>query len=592
MELFGIHILRPAFFVGLLLLPVLVVFFVRAFRIKDALMARFARQELLKRLLPNVSRPRQILKALLLVTAVGLILVSLTRPRMGYEWEDIKRKGVDIVIVLDLSSSMLAEDIDPSRLERAKREISDLLEMLEGDRLGLVAFAGTAFVQCPLTVDYRAFELFLDTLHPRMMPIQGTDMGTALTTAIQTFDEEKLSSKAIILISDGEDNEAKGLEAAEKANELGIKIFAIGIGGESPAPVPDPIKGGKKRDKRTGEVVLTRFDEEGLKRIALATGGGYERSTTGDMDLQAIYGQDIKQGMEAYEIASSRSQNWKERYQWPLGLALMLLVLEALLPQVRRRRDANAAVLLLLAVGLPLMAPAPAAAWSNPFKPSEVRHGMRAFNDGEFEEALQHFHEAQLDRPDDRKLEFNIGDAHYRLGDYEAAEHAFGRVLALQGDDSLAQRAYYNLGNTLYYQGRLEEAVGAYESAIELDPEDADAQHNLAFVKEELERRQEEAQQQREQRQQQPPPEKQEQEQKQQEQKEEQASSGEEKEASEDEMLNVDPTRPPEEDEPTVEGPPPVQLTEEEAERLLDALDERRPDMQRPRRTKDKDKDW
>ncbi|MDP7115185.1 MAG: VWA domain-containing protein [Myxococcota bacterium] len=592
MTILGINVLHPILLAGLVLLPVLAAFYIYAFRTKDRLMARFAQPSLFRRLMPDVSRPRQRLKAVFVVAAIGLVIVALARPRYGYEWEEIKRKGVDIVVVLDLSTSMLAEDVEPSRLERAKRELADLLGMLEGDRLGLVAFAGTAFVQCPLTVDYRAFHLILDSLHPAMMPAQGTDLGQALGTAIQTFDEEKLSSKAIILISDGEDNEDKGMEAAERANELGIKIFAIGVGSESPAPVPSLDGRGHKRDPHSGEVVLTRFDEDGLKRIALATGGGYERSTTGDMDLQAIYTQDIKQGMEAFEIATSRSQSWTERYQWPLGLALLLLILEGLLPEVRRRN--GAVIALLLALGIAAGTPAPAAAdwWRNPFTPSPLRQGTQAYEDGDYAVALTHYQQAQLDRPDDRRLQFNIADSHYRLEDFEAAEQAFGRVLSLGADDKIAQRSYYNLGNTLYHQGRLEEAITAYEDALALDPDDEDALHNLEFVKQELGRREQECQRQQEQQEQQPPPrQKQEQEETQQEEQQQSAEPSEEQQGSEEEMANVD-MQPSDSGDESMEAPPVVQLTPEEAERLLDALDERRPDIQRPRRNRSKDKDW
>ncbi len=595
MTLLGVDVLRPwVLLIAVAAVPVLALFYLRAFRTKDRLMAQFARVELFQRLLPDVSRPRQVLKAVFVLAAVAAVVVAMARPRYGYEWEDIQRKGVDIVVVLDLSTSMLAEDLEPNRLERARRELADLLDMLEGDRLGLVAFAGTSFVQCPLTVDYRAYRLFLESLHPQMMPVQGTDLGGAIATAVQTFDEEKLSSKAIILISDGEDNEGRGYEAAEQAAELGIKIFAIGVGGEAPAPVPDLERGGNKRD-RMGEVVLTSFDEEGLKRMALVTGGGYERSTSGDMDLEAIYRQDIKQGMEAYQIATSRTQNWKERYQWPLGLAFLLLVLESLLPEVRRRaRRSSAAALLLVGLVTVGVAGPAAAAWRNPFAPSPMRQGMEAFEDGEFGEALAHFHAAQLDHPDDRRLEFNIADSYYRLADYAAAEQSFGRVLSLGGDDDLAQQAYYNLGNTLYQQGRLDEAIEAYEQALVLDPEDEDARHNLEFVQRELEQRQQQCEQRREQQQQNPQQQqnREQHEETRQEEQQQSAEAAEQQQASEQEMINVDPTREAQPDEPQVEGPPPVQLTPEEADRLLDALDEQRPDMRQQQRRKQKDKDW
>jgi len=223
-----------------------------------------------------------------------------------------------------------------------------------------------------------------------------------------------------------------------------------------------------------------------------------------------------------------------------------------------------------------------------------MRQGMEAFEDGEFGEALAHFHAAQLDHPDDRRLEFNIADSYYRLADYAAAEQSFGRVLSLGGDDDLAQQAYYNLGNTLYQQGRLDEAIEAYEQALVLDPEDEDARHNLEFVQRELEQRQQQCEQRREQQQQNPQQQqnREQHEETRQEEQQQSAEAAEQQQASEQEMINVDPTREAQPDEPQVEGPPPVQLTPEEADRLLDALDEQRPDMRQQQRRKQKDKDW
>ena len=261
--------------------------------------------------------------------------VALAGPKYGYRWQEIRQQGVDIIIALDCSRSMTAADIQPTRLERAKREVFDLLAMLQGDRVGLVAFAGTAFLQCPLTLDYDAFNLFLNSLSPDYLPVGGTDITGALATALDSFDPKSASDKAVILITDGENTgDGEPLKAAETLKEKKIKLFCIGVGGSDGVPIPEPA-GGFKKD-RSGQIVLSRLDENTLKKMAVVTGGTYVRSVAGDMDLDAIYTDEIRRTMEAETVSSGRKQVWEDRFQWPLALALLCLVAELMLPVTRK----------------------------------------------------------------------------------------------------------------------------------------------------------------------------------------------------------------------------------------------------------------
>ena len=320
------------------LVPALMVFYGFSFRRRRQLLARFASTTMLQRLTGSVSRPRQALKAALVTVALAALIAALAEPQYGFSWEELERKGVDVVVAVDVSDSMLVRDADAAggltRLERAKREIVDLLRMMEGDRVGLVAFAGTAYVQCPLTLDYGAAEVFLDAIDTDLIPIKGTDLSAALEVSLDALSGGARESLAVILITDGEDHSGKALELAEKARVAGVRIFTIGIGRDEGAPVPDA--GGGFRRSRSGEIVLSRLDEPTLQKMALATGGRYVRSVTGDLDLEQIYSQGIKAVLEDQELESERRQRFKERFQWLLALALPLLMLEPMISERRR----------------------------------------------------------------------------------------------------------------------------------------------------------------------------------------------------------------------------------------------------------------
>ncbi len=326
------------------LVPALLAFYVYVFRAKTRLLERFASRELLARLTSGVSRPRQVAKAALVLAGLAALVVALAEPKFGFTWEEVKREGVDIVVALDVSDSMLVEDAESggrlSRLERAKREITDLLRLLEGDRVALVAFAGVAFVECPLTLDYGAAEIFLDSIDTDLIPVKGTDLGQAIRASLEAFEGATHPSRAIILITDGEDHDGQALAAAAEAKAQGVRIFTIGIGRDEGAPIPAP-GGGFRRDRR-GEMVLSRLDETALQKIALETGGSYVRSVTGDVDLEQIYSQGIKATLEDRELGSKRRQRWEERFQWLLAAALAALMAEPLLSERRRTEGTRA----------------------------------------------------------------------------------------------------------------------------------------------------------------------------------------------------------------------------------------------------------
>ena len=325
----------PLYFYLLWCLVPLIFFMVWGMRKKQQLTLKFCGNPLLSKLVHPGVEKRHRSKTIFVVLAILFLRLALTRPRWGYEWENLHQRGVDVIVALDVSSSMLAEDIKPNRLERAKRKISDLLDMMEGDRIGLVAFAGTSFVQCPLTLDYGAARLFLSAIDTQLIPVQGTALGNAIKTSVKAFRSQEKKSKALILITDGEDQTGKALSAAKSASDQGVKIYTIGIGGEIGAPLPNPSGAGGFRKNQHGEVILSKLDETTLQQIALETGGSYVRSVTGDIDLNTIYKDQIKKNIEKKELKSERRKIWQERFQWFIFIALIFLVAETCLSEKR-----------------------------------------------------------------------------------------------------------------------------------------------------------------------------------------------------------------------------------------------------------------
>lgn len=320
------------------LVPALIFFHAWSFRKKDRAIEAFCGPGLIDKLAPLFSRKRRRLKAFLTIAALFFLVFALARPKWGFHWEEITRQGVDIIIALDLSESMLAEDVEPNRLERAKRKITDLLDMLEGDRVGLVAFAGVSFLECPLTMDYGAVKMFMDYLNVDLIPVQGTAIGDAVKTSVDAFGKFGGKSKALILITDGEDLEGDPLGAASLAKKAGVKIFAIGVGKEGGAPIPNREGGGGFKKDKEGNLVISKLDETTLQKIALETEGLYIRSVTGDVDLMKIYKESIRGKMEKAELKSAKQKKWEERFQIFVFAGLALIIVEFFISEKRRKK--------------------------------------------------------------------------------------------------------------------------------------------------------------------------------------------------------------------------------------------------------------
>ncbi|MBF0312269.1 MAG: VWA domain-containing protein [Oligoflexia bacterium] len=492
---------NPELFWLLLLLPLLIGFYIWSFKHKRILIEKFVAPLLKDRLLLGVSLTRQRLKVVMLIVAVVLLVLSATRPKWGYHWEDVKRRGVDIMIALDLSTSMLAQDITPNRLERAKRKITDLLQLAQGDRIGLVAFAGVSFLQVPLTLDYGAVQIFLNDLDTELIPVPGTAIADAISQAVRAFDKGDKKSRVLILITDGEDHMGDPLGAAKKAEEEGVKIYTIGIGQEGGAPIPDPEHGGFKKNAQ-GEMILTKIDEEVLQKIALTTNGSYVRSVTGDLDLEKIYG-DIHKSVEEKELKSGKQKRYEERFQWPLLIAILLLMLELIFSEKRGARlklwplRGSLGLVIAAACFLVSASSANASLLGGKAQDGETNYKMK-----KYQEALQDYTDAQIDSPKDDRIKYNMANSYYKMEQYEEASKLY-ESLAKSQDIKIAEKSLYNLGNTAYHQGKLKEAVDYYQEALKLDPQDEAAKHNLEFVRKEIKRRLEENQKQQQQQQQQ-----------------------------------------------------------------------------------------
>ncbi len=318
------------------LLLALVLFYFWSHKKKEQAIENFADKELLKEITPSLDIKKQKFKPIILSVCIFFLILCLTRPQLGFEWKEVKRSGLDILIAIDTSKSMLAEDVKPNRLERSKLAVKDLIKKLKGDRIGLIAFAGSAFLQCPLTTDYNGFMLSLDNLDVNTIPKGGTSITSALKTAIDSYEGGKKKYKILIIITDGEDHEGKAIELSETAKEKGIKIFTIGIGTKDGELIPVTGPNGNRTflKDRNGNVVKTRLDESTMQEIALSTGGSYVKSRGAEFGLDLIYEERLSK-MEKREIKNQMIKKYKERFQFPLIIAILLLLIE---PFIRERK--------------------------------------------------------------------------------------------------------------------------------------------------------------------------------------------------------------------------------------------------------------
>lgn len=450
----------------LFILPVIIFLILFEYRKKRAGLKLFADSDLLPVLTRPIKRGIIFLKGLFLVIAIFFIILACAGPRWGFHLQEVQRRGVDIVFLLDVSASMQAEDVKPDRLERAKREITDFLKIAAGDRIGLVLFAGDAFVQCPLTLDYDAIAMFLGSVGVDALPVQGTDMGQGIKTALNAFDFKSAIDKVIVMITDGEDNEGRGLQQTDKAMDKGVKIFVYGIGEPSGAPIPDET-GGFKKDK-IGNLILSKLNEKDLRRIAKAADGRYVRSVTGDLDLDRLYFEGIKIKTEAKELESGKIKIFEERFYIFIWIAFVFLVMEGLIGlKPGRAKLFSIMAVLIICHGNSV--------WANE-NPEEL------YQKGHYQKAEQAFIKKDMDHPKDVRNRYNRGCASFQNANYEGAYAAFRSALKRTDDKQISFSSAYNLGNSLFKQGDFQGAAQAFKQAIKINPGDEDSKYNYGLA--------------------------------------------------------------------------------------------------------------
>jgi len=324
---------QPQYLTLLLLIPVfLLVYGIKCHR-RVVRLRKFGDEDLTRALMPSYSRSKGWVRVVLFSLAFFCLVIGVSRPQIGAKLSEHKAKGAEVIVVLDVSNSMLAQDYSPNRLERAKLAISRLSDRLQDDRIGLILFAGTSFVQLPITTDYVSAKMFLGSISTESVPVQGTAIGEAINTAIRSFSAQSEKSRAIIVITDGENHEDDPVEAAAQAAEMGIKVYTIGVG--SPQGQPIPVNGDLLKDK-DGNIVVTKLDEKTLQEIARAGGGAYVHAGNEEFGLNPII-DDIRK-MEDEEFDSIQFEEYNEQFMYFLGAALLFFILEMLVGERRSRR--------------------------------------------------------------------------------------------------------------------------------------------------------------------------------------------------------------------------------------------------------------
>lgn len=434
--------------------------------------AVLGRTETLARLVEGAAAGRRP-AARLRLAALALLLAALAGPQWGVELVETRGSARQVVVAVDVSLSMLAQDAKPSRLERAKRSLSLLLESMRGERVGVVAFAGAAHVVCPLTHDVEAAKQMLEALDAGAVPTPGTEIGSAIRTA-SAMVGRFTGAKTVVLLTDGEDHRSDPLGAAREAAAAGVRVFAVGIGTTEGEPIP--LEGGGYKKDPKGGTVISRLGEESLARVAQTTGGGYYRSSPG-MDEVAEIAAKIKAGDPSRGLAGTAAR-WRDRYAWPLSLAFLFLCLEMALPllnfKVRFKRSSP-----FLTAALLLAAASARAA----FPEGTLREGNRKYRAGEYDRALELYGEASGRKPADPRPVFNAGDALFRLERDSDAAGAFDAVaLNHAAPRDLRADALYNLGNSRLRTGDYDGAAEAYRRSLGLAPADPDARRNLVIA--------------------------------------------------------------------------------------------------------------
>ncbi len=439
---------------------------------------RFGDPELTKQLFLGVSRWRPELKFWLAMAALASFIVALARPQFGTRLDTRERVGIEAIIALDVSNSMLAEDVKPNRLEKAKMMVSNMVDGMKDDKIGLIVFAGQAFVQLPITSDYVSAKMFLETISPSMMSVQGTDVAEAINLSMRSFTQQEDVSRAIFVITDGEDNEARGVEAAKQAASKGIRVYVLGIGNPGGAPIPIPGTGQYIIDDE-GNTVISKLSEEMCREIATAGNGSYiyvDNSSSAQKKLSEQVDRLAKAKMES-QIYSE----YDEQFQGFILIGLVLLLLDVFLLERESkstwlsnlfRRGRPAAMLILLIFSLSATAQT-----DRDF----IRRGNRLMRDSVYDKAQVQYQKA-IEKDNTNPIShFNLGNALLYQNKAEDAMKEYETAARLEKDKGRLAQIYHNMGVVLQAAKQFDKAVACYRNSLRNDPTNDETRYNYAL---------------------------------------------------------------------------------------------------------------
>lgn len=469
----------PIYLYLLVLIPLLALIRYLSYRNQKKRLRKFGEPSLLKALMPDVSRFRPSVKFWILQGALALLIVMLARPQMGTKINHEKRVGIETIIAMDISNSMRAEDIVPSRLDRSKMMVENLVDHFTNDKIGLIVFAGDAFVQLPITSDYVSAKMFLSSIDPSMMASQGTDIARAIEMASHSFTQEEGIGKAIVVITDGEDHEGGAVEAAEAAKKNGMRVYVLGVGSTQGAPIPVPGTGNYMQDN-TGNTVMSALNEDMCKQVAQAGGGAYihvENNSAAQEQLDKELDKLAKK-----ETSTAVYSEFDEQFQAFGVLALLLLILEIcifdrrnpLLKHVSLFGKRKVAVMLLFLTALSVTAQTDR---------QYIRQGNKQFRMGDYPNAEVSYRKAIEQNPKNPQASFNLGNALMAQKKDSAAVTQFENASRLETNPLRKAQSFHNIGVICQTHKMYGEAIEAYKNALRLNPNDDETRYNLVLCK-------------------------------------------------------------------------------------------------------------
>ena len=470
----------PIYLYLLVLIPILALIRFISYRNQKKRLRKFGDINLLKGLMPDVSRFRPSVKFWILQGAMALLIVMLARPQLGTKISHEKRVGIETIIAMDISNSMRAEDIAPSRLDCSKMMVENLVDHFSNDKIGMIVFAGDAFVQLPITSDHVSAKMFLSSIDPSMIATQGTDIARAIDMAVHSFTQEEGIGKAIVVITDGEDHEGGAVESAKAAKDNGMRVYVLGVGSVNGAPVPIPGTGDYMKDN-AGNTVMSALNEDMCKQVAQAGGGAYIHVENNSAAQEQLDNELDK--LSKKETTSTMYSEFDEQFQAFGILALILLILEICIfdrknPLLKKvslfgsRKKVMAMLLLLMTM----------TAMAQTDR-QYIRQGNKQFHRGDYPGAEVSYRKAVEKNPKNPQAAFNLGNALMAQKKDSAAVEQFENAAKLETNPLRKSQSYHNMGVVCQTHKMYGEAIEAYKNALRLNPNDDETRYNLVLCK-------------------------------------------------------------------------------------------------------------